>query len=123
MKNIRILVVLLWASQVYGGCLDGVDTAQFIDSPIRGFYVNDENTNTHYVIIDKAKCTIAGSVEPVGKSTQEHYYLSFDNNDKVLQSILLMAYAKGETVKFRFGPVNDGYSSISYVVAPYDARN
>lgn len=118
------LIAVLLSADTMAGCLDGLTSTQTIGSKIRGIYVNSaENSSNHYVIIDKETCTAGGGSVSIGEQTKSYYYLLFKETDKLLQSVLLTAYSKGETLEFRIVAAEGGYNRIAYVVTPKGARS
>lgn len=123
MKKVACILIWMISPLAWSGCLDNLTTAQTISSKVKGIYINSPSwRGNHYVILDRESCSASGSSEQLASGTKGDYYLMFEDGDKLLQSSLLMAYAKGEIVKFRIGATVNNYNKINYIIVPFDAR-
>lgn len=121
-----LLTTLMSSMNTYAACLDGVTSSHSIHSKIRGFYMNKStDIAVHYVILDKATCVASqtGNVT-LGSTTQNYYYLYFDDADKALLSSLLSAQAMDIIVEFRVsGTIKNDTNGIAYIITPSNARS
>lgn len=118
-----IILLALFSAQAFSSCLSNVNSLDFITSKVRGIYATNDQDQYHYIILDKTSCSVEvdGKSTYISHGTKSAYYIQFNKAGTFLQSVILTAYAKGESVKFKLGQGQHGYNSILYAIIPHNA--